>query len=326
MLATAALLVGIICLALSADKFVEGAAITARRIGIPPLLVGMLVIGFGSSLPELVVSTLASAEGNTGLALGNALGSNISNIALILGVTAMLSPIAVKSSVLKRELPILLFVTVAASALLGLDGELSRRDGVALIVLFLLLMAWSVYAGLRSPEDKLAGEVEHSLQSGISTRRAVIYLVGGLIALIISSRLLVWGGVGLARLLGISDLIIGLTVVALGTSLPELASSIVAVRRNEHDIALGNVIGSNLFNTSIVIGIAGVVSPTTIESSVMARDIPAMIILTVILYLFCRPFKVRKARINRKEGGLLLAGYIGFYLLVFAQMVSQASG
>ena len=271
MLATIALVLGIVFLALSADKFVEGAAITARRMGITPLLVGMLVIGFGSSLPELVVSLLASKDGNTGLALGNALGSNISNIALILGVTAVLSPLAVRSSLLKRELPILLFVTVAASLLLAYDGFLGRDDGGLLLLLFLLVMTWSVYAGLRSPEDKLGIEIEQSLENHVSTGRALVYLVGGLIVLVISSRLLVWGGVGLARELGVSDLIIGLTIVALGTSLPELASAIAAVRRNEHDIALGNVIGSNIFNTTIVIGAAGLVHPTVLEPIMMSR-------------------------------------------------------
>ncbi len=316
MLAVAALIVGIIFLALSADKFVEGAAVVSRRIGIPPLLVGMLVIGFGSSLPEFVVSVLASREGNTGLALGNAVGSNISNIALILGLTAVLSPIAVKSSVLRRELPVLLLVTVAGAVLLGLDGVLGRDDGTVLIVLFICLMTWSVYAGLKSPEDQLADDVEGSLSADISTLRALLYTIVGLIVLVISSRILVWGGVGLARQLGISDLIIGLTIVAVGTSLPELASSVAAVKRKEHDIALGNIIGSNLFNTSIVIGIAGVISPTTLELSTITRDLPAMVLVTLVLFLFCHPFGQRKPRINRKEGAALLAAYVGYYVFL----------
>ena len=318
MLEAGTLVVGIIVLALSADKFVEGAAVTARRTGIPPLLVGMLVLGFGSSLPELVVSVLASAEGKTGLALGNAMGSNLSNIGLILGLTAVLSPIAVRSSVLKRELPILLILTTTCSLLL-LDGVLSRSNGIVLTAIFFLLMTWSVYAGLRSPEDQLATEVEQALEGDISGVRATVYLIGGLIFLVISSQLLVWGGVGLARLLGVSDLIIGLTIVALGTSLPELASSIVAVRRNEHDIALGNVIGSNLFNTSIVIGIAGLLSPAALEPGMLTRDIPALATLTIILYVFCRPYRTRKPSINRKEGGLLLVVYLGYYLFLFLQ-------
>lgn len=320
MLATIALILGIVFLALSADKFVEGAAITARRLGINPLLVGMLVIGFGSSLPEIVVSLLASMEGNTGLALGNLIGSNISNIALILGVTAVLSPLAVNSSLLKRELPFLLIVTAASSLLMIHDGFLSRGDGALLLLMFLVVMTWSVYAGLKSPEeDKLAVDVQHALERHVSTGRALVYLIGGLIALVISSRLLVWGGVGLARELGVSDLIIGLTIVALGTSLPELASAIAAVRRNEHELALGNVIGSNLFNTTIGIGVAGLVHPTEIESVMLTRDLPAIAIFTVLLFLLCSPIVSRRPSITRNEGILLLAGYLAYYLLLFLQ-------
>jgi Ca2+/Na+ antiporter len=208
LLTVLALIAGIFFLAISADKFVEGASITARELGIPPLLVGMLVIGFGSSMPELVVSVIAARDGNSGLALGNAFGSNVSNIGLILGVTALILPLSVRSSVLTRELPILILVTMLATLLLGLDGVLGRGDGWILIAMFVLVMCWSIYAGLTTKNDELADEVEHSMQDHIPFRRAVFYMIAGLIVLVLSSRLLVWGGVSLAHILGISDLII----------------------------------------------------------------------------------------------------------------------
>ena len=257
MLAIAAVIIGIVLLVFSADKFVDGAAAAAKRAGLPPLLIGMLVIGFGSSMPEMVISGLSASQGNSGLALGNAFGSNITNIALILGLTAAISPIRVESSILRRELPLLAFVTLTAAALLYVDGALSRTDGWILIGLFVVIMAWSIRAGVNNKTDHLAVMVEQELQAPMSMARAITYVVFGLILLVISSQILVWGGVEIARALGISDLIIGLTVVAVGTSLPELAASIAAVRKNEHDLALGNIIGSNLFNTSIVIGITG---------------------------------------------------------------------
>ncbi len=322
LLALTALVIGIVLLAISADKFVEGSAITARRLGIPPLLVGMLVIGFGSSMPELVVTVIAASDGNSGLALGNAFGSNISNIGLILGVTAVLSPILVKSHVLTRELPILVLVTLVCMLLLVSDSVLGRPDGWILIGLFVAVMSWSVYAGLKTHRDELGVEVEEALEleKDITTLRASLYLVFGLIFLVISSRLLVFGGVVLARHLGISDLIIGLTVVAIGTSLPELASAIAAVKQKEHDLALGNVIGSNLFNTSIVIGTAGAIVPTALESGMITRDIPVLISFTFLLYLLCYSFRGRTPLVSRNDGIALLVCYVAYNAYLFSQM------
>lgn len=325
LLALTALISGIVLLAASADKFVEGSAITARRLGIPPLLVGMLIIGFGSSLPELVVTMIAASEGNSGLALGNAFGSNISNIGLILGVTAILSPITVRSHVLTRELPILLLVTLVCILLLVSDSILGRPDGWILIGLFVCVMSWSVFAGLKSQRDELAVEVEEALEQDkdISTFKAAVYLVLGLIFLVISSRLLVFGGVALARQLGISDVIIGLTVVAIGTSLPELASAIAAVRRKEHDIALGNVIGSNLFNTSIVIGTAGAIIPTALEIEMITRDIPVLLSFTFLLYFLCSSFVKRTPRVSRNDGIALLVCYLAYNAYLFSQILGN---
>ena len=317
-----ALLGGIVLLIFSADKFIEGAAATARRAGVPPLLIGMVVIGFGSSAPEVVVSSLAALDGNPGLALGNAFGSNITNISLILGVTALISPIAVRSSVLRRELPMLTLVTAITALLLFSDSSLDRSDGWWLIGVFVILMAWSIFTGMRRSGDAFGQEVASSLASPISGRRALAYLVVGLIMLVVSSRILVWGGVQVAEALGVSDLIIGLTVVAVGTSLPELASSIIAVRKGEYDLVIGNVIGSNLFNTSIVIGIAGTIAPIHLQPEILSRDFPVMTILTLLLFVMGYGFKgPGTGRINRFEGAMLLLCYAGYNtVLVFSAM------
>ena len=311
LLASGALLGGIILLVFSADKFVDGAAVTAKYFGLPPLLIGILVIGFGSSIPEMIISGLSAIQGNPGLALGNALGSSIINIALILGVTAIISPIVVGSTVLRRELPFLMLVTAVMTLLFYHEGALSRIDGVILILVFLIVMGWSIYAGLKTPGDHFGEMVELELEDAIPIKQAVVYLVIGLIMLTISSRIMVWGGVEIATQLGISDLIIGLTIVAIGTSLPELAACIAAVRKNEHDLALGNIIGSNMFNTSIVIGIAGTISPTMLEPDILTRDVPVLIILTMVLFISCYGFRSdAPGRVDRWEGILLIAGYV----------------
>ena len=304
---------GIVLLVYSADKFVEGAAATAKRLGWPPLLIGMLVIGFGSSMPEMAISALSSLQGNPGLALGNAFGSNITNIALILGVTALINPISVGSSVLQRELPFLAGLTALLAILLYDGDQLDRTGGVILIAAFLVLMSWSIYAGLKTDKDRLGEIVAHELSAPLDMKVAILYTIVGLIFLVISSRILVWGGVEIAKVFGISDLIIGLTIVAVGTSLPELASSIAAVRKNEHDLALGNVIGSNMFNTTVVLGIAGAIAPSTLEAAVLFRDIPVMALLTLALFVMCYSFVgPGKGRINRMEGGLLLMSYVAY--------------
>jgi cation:H+ antiporter len=324
-LPTAALIGGIILLVFSADKFVEGAAATASRLGLPPLLIGMVVIGFGSSMPEMVISGLSAWDGNPGLALGNAFGSNITNIALILGLTALISPIAVKSRVLQRELPFLTAITAVAALLFYSDRELDRFDGWLLIALFLAIMAWSIYEGLTTT-DELGDEYAQQLSEPLTMPRALTYLVLGLIFLVLSSRLLVWGGVEIAQALGISDLLIGLTIVAIGTSLPELASSIAAVRRNEHDLALGNVLGSNMFNTSIVVGITGTIHPTILDPAILQRDFLVLIGLTIALFVMGYWFRgPGTGRINRFEGGVLLSAYVVYNIVLVITAITIAS-
>lgn len=310
-LAFVAVVFGLALLVWSADRFVEGSASTARHFGIPPLLIGMVIIGFGTSSPELVVSAIAASLGNPGIALGNAYGSNIANIALILGLTALISPIFVHSQVLRRELPILTAVTALAAWQVW-DGHITRFDAVVLLAVFAGLMGWTIWQGLQKKTDALGSEVERELEAqAMPIRRAVFWLIVGLILLIVSSRILVWGAVEIARGFGVSDLIIGLTVVAVGTSLPELASSIIAVRKGEHDIAVGNVIGSNLFNTLAVVGIAGAIHPMAVEPEVFQRDIMVMAALTLSLFIIGYGFR-GPGRINRFEGIALLACYIGY--------------
>jgi len=317
LMAIGAIIAGLILLVWSADNFVEGSATTASHFGMPPLLIGMVVVGFGTSAPEMAVSALAASQGNPGLALGNAYGSNITNIALILGITALLAPIAVHSQVMRKELPILILVTGFAGWQLW-DGDLSRMDAIGLMLAFVVLIGWSIYQGLRQPDDALAKEMTEEVNA-MPVRKAILWLVFGLLLLIISSRILVWGAVDLATTFGISDLVIGLTIVAVGTSLPELASSIIAARKGEHDLALGNILGSNLFNTLAVVGIAGLIAPMPVASEVLTRDFPVMAALTLVLFAMCYGFR-GPGRINRFEGSALLLAFVAYtvYLLAFS--------
>jgi cation:H+ antiporter len=306
-----AVIFGLALLVWSADRFVAGAAATARHFGMPPLLIGMVVVGFGTSAPEMVVSALAALQGNPGIALGNAYGSNITNIALILGLTALISPIAVHSQVLRKELPILTAVTALAAWQLW-DGEITRLDAIVLLTVFGGLMAWTIWQGRRKKADALGSEMEQELDiRAMPIRRAVFWLVVGLALLIVSSRILVWGAVEIAHGFGVSDLIIGLTIVAVGTSLPELASSIIAARKGEHDIALGNILGSNLFNTLAVVGTAGMIQPLAVGPEVFNRDMLVMAALTLSLFIIGYGYR-GPGRINRIEGAVLLTCYLGY--------------
>lgn len=325
-LAISALISGLVLLVWSADRFVDGSASTARYFGMPPLLIGMVIIGFGTSAPEMVVSALAAFQGNPGIALGNAYGSNIANIALILGVTALINPIMVHSTVLRKELPLLTLLTVLSFILIA-DLKLARLDAIFLLLVFGCLMAWTIYQGLKQKADSLAKEMEKkTAEKAMSIKRAVFWLVTGLVCLIISSRILVWGAVEIAHIFGVSDMIIGLTIVAIGTSLPELASCIMAAHKGEHDIALGNVLGSNLFNTLAVVGIAGTIHPFAVEPETLSRDMVVMGVLTVSLFLFGYGFKGRQGRINRFEGIVLLLVYAGYTTWLVSKVVMVQTG
>lgn len=320
---------GLILLVWSAERFVGGAAATSAKLGLSPLLIGMLVIGFGTSAPELTVSALAASQGNSGLALGNAYGSNIANIGLILGLVALISPLAVHSSVIRRELPVLGVATLA-SAVMMLGGVFGRLEGTLLLVGLVGFMAFSVISSMRMPQpaedDVLAGDAMAEVESqDMTLKQGILWTLIGLVLLVVSSRVLVWGAVDIAQSLGVSDLIIGLTVVAVGTSLPELASALSALRRNEHDLVLGNVVGSNLFNTLGVVGVAALISPIDVGHEVLLRDWSLMTAMTVLMAVFAMGWKGRPGRINRLEGAALLAMFIGYTTYMVSLVISQGA-
>lgn len=322
LLAIVAVIVGLAVLVWSADKFVDGAVGVAEFCGMSTLLIGMVVVGFGTSAPELTVSVISASQGNPELALGNAYGSNIANIALILGATALISPILMQRSVLRGDLPILLAVSVL-SIILVWDGSVARWNGILLLAVFTAAMAYSIRRELKKAKleksESLSGNDDSAEPKKVSLGKSVFWLVLGLVLLVVSSRALVWGAVEIARTLGVSDLLIGLTIVAIGTSLPELASSIAAARKGENDLALGNIIGSNLFNTLAVVGLAAIVSPMdAIEKAVAYRDMPLMIALTVALIVL--GFRRKgDGRLNRIAGAILLAVYVGYLALLIVQ-------
>jgi len=316
-MAIGAIIAGLVLLVWSADKFVEGAAAVAKHLGMPALLIGMVIIGFGTSAPELAVSAMAAADGNPGLALGNGYGSNITNIALIVGLTAVIAPIAVHSQVIRKELPLLVVLTLIAGAQL-LDGELSRFDGWVLLGVFSAVMGWSIFQGMRSKGDSLADEADARIDTDLMPMKtAVMWLIIGLILLVVSSRLLVWGAVTIAQSLGVSDLVIGLTIVAIGTSLPELAAALAAVRKNEHDLILGNILGSGIFNTLAVVGLAAVIQPLSVDPEVLYRDWTLMLALTLGLLIMGFGMTGWRKVISRFDGSILLLVYVAYtgYLL-----------
>ena len=327
-LAIVAVIAGLAVLVWSADKFVDGAVGVAKFCGMSTLLIGMVVIGFGTSAPEMVVSALSALQNAPELALGNAYGSNVANIALILGVTSVILPVVVVRKALTRDLPILIAVT-ALSVILVADGSISRVDGVVLLLVFAGVMGYSIWTEMRKKSNAApVGEEPSEVGESVSLGKSVFWLLFGLVLLVVSSRALVWGAVEIARALGVSDLLIGLTIVAIGTSLPELASSIAAARKGENDLAFGNIIGSNLFNTLLVVGIAAMIAPMkSFEPSVVNRDLPVMAGLTVLLLVFGLPWNKNRvgsdgrriSRINRLEGAIFLAIYIGYVGLLIAQ-------
>ncbi|HUT40775.1 MAG TPA: calcium/sodium antiporter [Gammaproteobacteria bacterium] len=315
-----AIAAGFVLLTWSATRFVEGASAIAWHLDIPPLVIGLTVVSIGTSAPEIVFSGIAAWQGNAGLAVGNALGSNIINTSLILGVGALIRPLYVHSSIIRRELPMLLLVMGFTYALL-IDQRLGRLDGALLLTGMLAVLYWIVRVGMKpqAARDPMGREYAQEIPTGLSIGRATMLLAVGLLVLLASSKLLVWGAASLATLLGVSDLVIGLTIVALGTSLPELAATVTSALRNEHDIALGNIIGSNIFNLLAVLGLAGVIRPEPLDPIVLTRDYPVMVGVTLAMFFMAYGFR-GPGRLNRFEGALLVVAY-GTYqtLLYFAE-------
>lgn len=314
----AALVAGFFFLIFSADFFVKGTSAIARNLGVAPLIIGLTIVGLGTSAPEMLVASMASIQGNTGLATGNAIGSNIANIGLVLGATALTAPILLQSSLLKREFPILMAISMA-SYLLVIDGHLSRLDGLVLITglgIFLYWLLRSAQQTKKQNKDILATEFEEEIPTNLSTKVASFYAISGLVTLIASSKLLVWAAVNIAIFFGVSDLVIGLTIIAIGTSLPELAASIMSVIKKEPDLAVGNIIGSNAFNLLAVLCLPGLLHPNSVDTQLVTRDFPIMLGFTLLLFFFSYSFN-GEPKINRFKGGLFVLFFAAYLSKVY---------
>lgn len=319
----AAVIVGLFILIWSADRFIEGASSIARILGISPLIVGMLIIGFGTSAPEMIVSATAAFNGNPSIGIGNALGSNITNITLVLGITAIFYTLPVHSRLLKQEIPLVLSTAVLAWFLMA-DGFLSRLDSFVLIIAMILVLLWMVYSATkdRNTHDPLVDESIVEIPDQMPLPHAAFWTVVGIILLLVSSNMLVYGASNIASIMGVSDLVIGLTIVAIGTSLPELAATISSARKGETDLAVGNIVGSNLFNTLAVLPIPGLIKPLDVPAGVLDRDIWVMLAATVVLLVFCLGFsKESRYKITRFKGMFLLAAFIAYQGLLYIQSV-----
>lgn len=317
-----AILAGFALLIWAADRFVTGAAAIATNLGVPTLVVGLTIVGLGTSAPEILVSTIASLDGNPGLAIGNAIGSNITNIGLILGITALVMPLSVASRTLMREYPLLLGISLL-SLILVLDQHLGLMDGIILIILLAGVMYLMYRTARQGADAELAREIIAEMPETMQTGRAVFWLIAGLLGMIIASRLLVWGAVEIARWLGVSDLIIGLTIVAIGTSLPELAASITSALKKEADLAIGNVLGSNLFNLLAVLPVAAIITPGDISEEIPLRDIPVMLALTLAIAGVAWSRKGTH-EIARTDGLLLLTGFFAYQGWIIYSVTSSA--
>jgi len=309
---TVATLAGFVLLIWGADRFVLGAASTARNLGLSPLLIGLTLVGMATSGPEIFVSITASLAGDPALAAGNAIGSNIANIGLVLGVTALIMPISVRSVTLRREMPALLAVTLVVT-MVFVNLKLGRIEGVLLMLTLVLVLYWLVVLGSRTEaNDPIAFDIASEIPRDIPMGQALGWLTVGLVVLLTGANLLVWGAQNMAVRFGVSELVIGLTVVAIGTSLPELAVSVVSALKGEHDMAIGNIIGSNLFNSLAVIGIAGLIHPATFERELLTLHLPVMIGMTLVLFLMTYNFG-GNSRIRRVEGAILLGAFLCYH-------------
>ncbi len=319
-----ALVFGLFVLVVAADKFIVGTVAIARKFGVSPLLIGLTIVGLGTSAPEILVSAISSWQGNVGLAVGNALGSNIANIGLILGFTALVSPLAFKSDLLKQELPILMMVSIICY-LMAFDG-LSVLDSVFMLLMLLSFLGWLIYSAKKDSQkktldDPLEQELIADMPEDVSEKMAWFLFIAGLIGLLLSSRLLVWAAVNIAVSFGVSDLVIGLTIVALGTSLPELAASVSSVLKNEDDLAVGNVIGSNMYNLLAVYSLPGLIAPGVVAESVVDRDFPVMLGMTGVLFILGYGFS-KVGQISRWEGAALLLAYSSYQGVVYMSAVA----
>jgi cation:H+ antiporter len=309
-------LIWLIVLSWGADRFVFGASVLAKNMGISPMIIGLTIVAMGSSAPEIMVAATASFNGNTDTAVGNALGSNITNIALVLGLTALLKPLSIASSTLKKEMPVLLVVSLLAVYFLS-DFLLLKTEGIILITLFFVVIGGLTWMSFNMEKgDPLQPETENEIPSGVSTSKAVMWLTIGMILLPLSAYFMVDSAETIARYFGLSELVIGLTIIAIGTSLPELAACIPGVLKNEDDLALGNIIGSNIFNLLAVLAMPGLIAPGVVDENAATRDSYVMLGLTLLLIIFS--FNLKGSRcINRVEGLCLITCFFSYQFLLF---------
>ena len=311
---------GLALLMWGADRFVHGAAAAARNLGVAPLMIGLTVVAFATSAPEILVSIVASIENRPGLAVGNAIGSNIVNIGLVLGVTALIRPIQIESDTLRREMPALLAVSLLTVSLF-LDTYLSRMDGLVMLTGLIIVMVWLARLGTRSAaNDPISRDFEAEIPTDVSMKMAVVWLVVGLGTLLIGAELLVNGAIGVATLLGISEVVIGILVVALGTSLPELAVSLASALKGEYGLAIGNIVGSNIFNLLAVIGVAATIAPAALPPTVLSLHIFVMVAFTLVLFAMTYDYDER-SELSRLEGLALLAAFLAYDSYVVAQNI-----
>lgn len=312
LLYAAAMCVGFVCLVWGADRMVTGAAVTARNFGLAPMLIGLTVVGFATSAPEILVSVTAALQGSPNLAIGNAIGSNIANIGLVAGTAALIRPLTVRSETLRRELPAMVAVSILPVILVP-DLVLGRFDGLFLLICMLGFFYWIVRLGMRTRgHDTLEAEYAAEIPGDVKQSSAYTSIAIGLAALLLGANSLVWGAENLARELGISELILGLTVVAIGTSLPELAVSVMAVRKGHHGLAFGNIIGSNAFNMLAVVGVAAAIHPATLSDDAVRVHLPVMLAFTVAFFFMSYNYS-DMVRLQRIPGGILLLGFLTYY-------------
>jgi cation:H+ antiporter len=312
--------VGLLLLIWGADRFVHGAAATARNLGVPPLLIGLTIVALATSAPEILVSMVAALRDETDLAIGNAIGSNIANIGLVLGLVATLRPIELKSATLRREMPALLAVSLLTVSLF-LDSYLSRVDGLVLLTGLVIVMIWLARLGFRSSaSDPLQAEFDAEIPKHMSMRVAIFWLLVGIATLLVGAELMVDGAIEIAKALGVSEVVIGITLVALATSLPELAVSAVSAFRGEYGLAIGNIVGSNIFNLLAVVGVAASIQPAALPPSVLSLHIFVMVAFTLVLFAMTYEYEGR-GQITRLEGLALIAAYLAYQGYVVAQNV-----
>ena len=312
--------VGLLALIWGADRFVHGAAATARNLGIPPLLIGLTIVALATSAPEILVSLVAALRGEADLAVGNAIGSNIANIGLVLGVVAILRPVELKSATLRREMPALLAVSLLTVSLF-LDSYLSRVDGLVLLTGLVIVMIWLTRLGFRSSSsDPLQAEFDAEIPKHMSMKVALFWLLVGILTLLLGAELMVDGAVDIAKALGVSEVVIGITLVALATSLPELAVSAVSAFRGEYGLAIGNIVGSNIFNLLAVIGVAATIQPAALHPSVLSLHIFVMVAFTLVLFAMTYEYEGR-GQITRFEGFALISAYLAYQAYVIVQNV-----